>query len=76
MTEPGVTLYLTHDQALVLFEYLAREDEGEGLPRVHQAERNVLWVLEGQLESALPEILLPGYTEAITAARERLVAED
>lgn len=41
-TESGVTVSLTNDQALVLFEWLTREDEKRGLPTEHQAEQRVL----------------------------------
>ena len=39
----GVTISLTADQALVLFEWLTREDGKGALPTEHQAEQNVLW---------------------------------
>lgn len=76
MTGASVTLSLTHDQALVLFEWLSREDGKNGLPTEHPAEQKVLWEIEGQLERALVEPLQPGYAAAVSAARERLITED
>ncbi|WP_242338713.1 MULTISPECIES: hypothetical protein [Anaeromyxobacter] len=74
-TESGVMLSLTHDQALVLFEWLSREDGRSGLPTEHQAEQKVLWEVEAQLERALAEPLQPVYAAAVSAARERLISE-
>ena len=45
-TESAVAISLTPDQALVLFEWLAREDGKDALPTEHPAELQVLWDLE------------------------------
>jgi hypothetical protein len=63
---------LTPDQALVLFEWLAREDGKDALPTEHPAELQVLWDLEAQLERVLVEPFRPDYAELLAAARERL----
>ena len=39
----NVAISLSKDQALVLFEWLAREDARGGVPVEHDAERRVLW---------------------------------
>jgi hypothetical protein len=75
-TAPGVTLSLTRDQALVLFEWLSREDGRSGIPTEHQAEQKVLWEIEGQLERTLVEPLQPDYSAAIAAARERIMSDE
>ncbi len=75
MSKPHVTLDLTHDQALVLFDWLVRESDADGLPIAHQAEQSVLWVLEGQLEKSLAEPLKANYTELVRAARACLTSE-
>jgi len=67
-----VRLSLTHDQALVLFEWLAREDGRNAIPIEHPAEQQVLWGIEGQLERALAEPLQPNYADQVAAARERV----
>jgi hypothetical protein len=69
-----VTLSLTQDQALVLFEWLSREDDRNGILTEHPAEQTVLWAIQGQLEKALIEPLRPGYGDAVSAARERIVS--
>ncbi len=70
----GTTLTLTADQALVLFEWLAREDGTGTLPIKHQSEQNVLWEIQAQLEKTLVVPLRPDYEVLLAAARERLVA--
>lgn len=72
MTRP-VQLSLTADQALVLYDWLARETEGEGVPLEHPAERYVLWELEGQLDKRLLEPFLPEYRALLADARERVL---
>lgn len=67
-------LELTDDQALVLFEWLARLDERDALPVDDPAEEQVLWVLHGQLEKALSEPFLPNYHELVEQARARVKA--
>lgn len=70
MTEPTqVALRLTRAEALVLFEWLARGDSVAARSCVDQAEQQVLWLLEGQLEKALTEPLQPNYRELLEEAR-------
>lgn len=68
-----VSIELTHDQALVLHEWLARMDTIDQ-PGIFedQAEQRVLWDMEAALESALPEILHRDYVQLINAARMRI----
>jgi hypothetical protein len=74
-TESMFRISLTHDQALVLFDWLSREDGKSGLPTEHIAEQNVLWEIEAQLERTLLEPLRPDYVASVAAARERIVEE-
>lgn len=64
-------LELTQDQALVFFEWLSRLEEG--LPSEHEAERQVLWTLQAQLERALTEPFHPDYKSLVERARSRVV---
>lgn len=66
-----VNLVLTPDEALVLFEWLARFNAIENA-FADQAEQRVLWDLESMLESALVAPLRPDYTALLSAARERV----
>lgn len=68
----AVFLRLTHSEALVLFEWLARVDAAGNLPVEDPAEQQVLWRLEGQLESKLTEPLGPDYREAVESARREV----
>jgi hypothetical protein len=68
-----VTLSLTEDEALVLFEFLARINEAErpGLFE-DQAEQRALWNLAAALEKKLIAPLRPDYSELLQRARARL----
>jgi hypothetical protein len=72
MDSEPVTLTLTHDEALVLFEFLARNEGADSFPIVDQAEEKALWRLHGQLEKRLVEIFLPNYHELVQQARDRV----
>lgn len=67
-------LELTNDQALVLFEWLARLDEEDAFPVEDPAEEQVLWNLHGQLERALSEPFQGNYRELVERARQRVKA--
>ena len=67
-----VELQLTHDEALVLFEYLRRCDDDNSLVFIDQAEERALWNLEGKIEKQLAELFDPRYGELLQAARDRL----
>lgn len=68
-----IPISLSHDQALVLFEWLARTGAGEQ-PAVFedQAEQRVLWDLEAALEKRLVEPFKSDYRELLEAARSRV----
>jgi hypothetical protein len=67
--QASVSLQLTRAEALVLFDWLTREDAARSLPIEDPAEQQVLWRIEGQLETKLLEPLAPNYREAVAAAR-------
>jgi hypothetical protein len=67
-----ITLSLKHDEALVLFEWLASLEEKELLNMYDEAEQKVLWQIEAQLESILPDILMSDYAARVAAAKGRL----
>ena len=67
-----VELQLTHDEALVLFEYLRRCDDDNSLVFIDQAEERALWNLEGKIEKQLAKLFDPRYGELLQAARDRL----
>ncbi len=71
-----IDISLTPDEAIVLFEWLARENERGKLPIVDQAEQRALWNLEATLESVLTEPLLESYETILGAARDRLRDSD
>jgi hypothetical protein len=71
----SVTIDLTKDEALVLFEWLARNDAmSNKLAIDDESERKVLWILEGLLESVLVDPLRPDYKERLADARAKVLA--
>jgi hypothetical protein len=68
-----ISIELTKDETLVLFEFLARFNETEH-PDIFedQAEQKVLWIIEGQLEKQLVEPFRPDYKKIINEARNKI----
>ncbi|MES2644112.1 MAG: hypothetical protein V4850_31790 [Myxococcota bacterium] len=67
-----VTLELTGDQALVLFDWIVRFNNRESEAFEDQAEQRVLWDIEARLESALVEPFDSSYARLLSEARERV----
>lgn len=67
-----MTLDLSADEALVLFEFLSRWDETGTFDLVDQAEQRVLWDVLAGLEGQLTEPFSPDYGALVAAARTRL----
>lgn len=68
-----ISIRLSREQALVLFEWLARTGTAD-VPAVFkdQAEQRVLWDLESALEAKLTEPLREDYRNLVAAARAAL----
>lgn len=71
MSEP-VTLHLSRDEALVLFEFFARFDEDDLFRLRNNAEFIAFMRVAGQLEKALGEPFQSNYDELLASARARL----
>lgn len=72
-TADEVTVRLTHDQALVLAEWLAwLEDEEIDVPVADPAERSALYGLGGALDRSLVAPLRSDHAVQLAAARDRL----
>ena len=67
-----IELKLSRDEALVLFEWLARFDEAQDKPLPDTAEQKVLWSLEAKLEQLLVEIVKPEYKGLVAQAKKNL----
>ncbi len=70
--DESLVLELSRDEAIVLFEFIARFSDDETLEIVDQAEERVLWNLCCYLEKHLREPFSPDYARIIEAARARL----
>lgn len=65
----NVTVVLSEEEALVLFEWLGVIDETEATV-VDPAQQRVLWDLEAKLESLLPMVFDAHYAERVAAAKK------
>lgn len=74
MLEDHVTIRLSADEALVLFEWIHRiEDSGDEEALVaYPGEQGALTRLSGALESAVASIFDPNYVQLVENARQRL----
>jgi hypothetical protein len=71
-----VSIELTADEALVLFDWLAsKKTLDKVLPPFNAEVRSVLWNIESILESVLVEPLARNYADLLEAARVRLIPE-
>ena len=64
-----VTVELTGDEALVLFEWIKRFNAQDHNDFEDQAEARVLWDIEAMLEKTLVEPFDPEYDRLLAAAR-------
>lgn len=70
--ESPLTIELTRDVALVLFDLLYRFENTEKLEIQHPAEEQALWSLSGLLDRELVEPFRSDYAELLDQARARL----
>ncbi len=78
MTDPlKINLTITKDEALVLFEFLARLNQTKRSNIFDdQSEQKILWIIEGQLEKQLVEPFRPDYKDIIKEARNKIRDEE
>jgi len=69
MQTTRVKLELTHDKALVLYDWLARFNQRDSADFADQAEERVLFDLEAILEKTLVAPLQSNYAELLARAR-------
>lgn len=68
----AVSVELTPDEAVVLFEWLHRSENAGHVIAPSAGEQIALWALSCALESALVEPLAENYGELVQAAEDRL----
>lgn len=74
MGEHIVTLALTQDEALVLFEFFARFQDWDRLAFAHPAEYLALARISAQLDKAVVEMFDPDFRELLEGAQTRVAA--
>lgn len=69
----NVTITLSHDEALVLFEFFSRFcEEDDDFTLRHTAEYLAFMRVAAQLDKAIVEPFRPEYAELLQAARDRI----
>jgi hypothetical protein len=68
----SVSIELSRDEALILFEWLARLAAAK--VAIEEAEQRVLWRIEAMLEKSLAEPFAKDYAELVEQARKRILA--
>ncbi|MCT9624828.1 hypothetical protein HWD94_06795 [Pseudarthrobacter equi] len=71
LSEP-VKIELSEDQALVLFDWLCRLNDGSAANVADHAEQRVLWDIQSGLESVLAAPLQANYNFLLAQARNRV----
>lgn len=69
----SIRIDLEHDEALVLFKYLARCRSGDHVPV--SSDKIVLDNLECLLERQIVEVFRQNYAQEVESARARLLAQ-
>jgi hypothetical protein len=72
MNKPRITLSLTHDEALILFELLARFSESGQLSADDAAEVQAIHNLHCALEKTLPAPFSRNYDSLLSDAKANL----
>lgn len=67
-----ITLNLSTDEALVLFELLSRHEDDSKLSLNDVSEEHVLSILLGKLEVILVEPFRPNYSELLQIAQDKI----
>jgi len=68
----AVSIELSGDEALVLFEWLAGLAAAK--VAIEEAEQRVLWRIEGVLDKSLAQPFARDYAELVERARRRILA--
>lgn len=68
----GITIHLSHEEALVLFEFFARFDQEDLFCLRNNAEFVAFMKISGQLEKALVEPFQDNYCELLANAQAQL----
>jgi hypothetical protein len=69
----GIKIELSKDEAIVLFDWISRINEGEATNlRLDQAEMRILWDLEASFEKVINEIFAEDYNKIVAQAKQRV----
>lgn len=67
-----IALTLSRNEALVLYDFLARFEDSDTLSIQDQAESRVLWNICSDLERSIAELLTADYFALLQEARDKI----
>ena len=70
----NITISLSCDEALVLFEFFSRFEDTDDFTLRHTAEYLAFMRMSAQLDKSMVEPFQPHYLDLLRAARERIAA--
>lgn len=76
MHTESVSLKLSSEEALVLFDLLTRFEQSDRLAIEHSGETAALWGLLAALERELVDPFRSNYSDLVSDARDRLVKQN
>ena len=70
-----VSLTLTKEEALLLFEMLSDSKDEHAIPIRNSAQRRAVWRITSSFEKALAEPFRKDYLEILEEAKQRMIGE-
>ncbi|MFE3869602.1 hypothetical protein ACFX5F_00005 [Flavobacterium sp. ZS1P70] len=72
-----LSIKLTKNEALILFDFLSRFNQSENNEIFEdKAEQKIFWTIGALLEKQLTEPFLPNYKDIISEARKEILDEE
>jgi hypothetical protein len=71
----NITITVSHDEALVLFEFFSRFEDTDDFRLRNNAEYIAFQKISAQLDKSTSDMFKPSYSELLNAARERVAGD-
>jgi len=71
----NIAITVTHDEALVLFEFFSRFGDTDDFRLRNNAEFVAFMRISAQLDKSISDMFKPNYSELLHAARERIAGD-
>jgi hypothetical protein len=71
----NITITVSHDEALVLFEFFSRFGDTDDFRLRNNAEYVAFQKISAQLDKSISDMFKPNYVELLCIARERIAGD-